>query len=971
MTKFFRLFALVLTMAALAPTANATTPDVNLDNAVDVVDVQTTVNIVLATSMPQWTGQGDVNGDVTVDVVDVQTLVNEILGLSTAALAIPDPGPVLARPVGLPWVRRVFALGGGIGATKTFSLGPGAPAWLSITSDGELRGTPPSVGQFAFILNVTTGGAPVLRPMSLTVSNQIPLVENEIVYVTAGATYSSAINGVLANDVDPDGHVLTATKIMDPLVGQMVLLTTGFFNYVIPANAEGVHGMAYEVSDGFGGVVRGSVKFIIIPANDTEIRAEDIVIPGMVQTGSSTRVTMAYRVPVGQSVTAVIAQIENTASIASLSPHTSGTLSPGATLWSATLATTGLAAGVHKVIITASVNGGPEIVRTRRIVVYTGTPLRVGPGAYPTTYDALLASVQGGAIVVDPGLYSSQFGVSLNSPLGGVLGSTHGPHALRVQMGGFGSEAGETRTLYGVTINQVNPAPTFQHNYVRSQGSGASVVMVSCKLIGLGTPATTSTPNAIDVQSNARAEILDCEIVDWYTAEDIGGGTSSPSLSSGAAITISTGSRVLMEDCRVIRCGHTRLGTGRIGGAIVVQGEFNTPFQSEITVKRTQFRDCFAWTSENAYGGAIGVTWATANLEDCVFEGNKISYPSPLYPPVAPTSSSYVAGGAIVAYQWGVINLFRCTFLGNSAQTQSAIASSIRVRSAGGALAAIGHSSIVADQCEFRDNFVSLNPGFINHVRGSVATVQRGSALRIENSRVIANGAFGSGRTLAAPFQVGGSDLGSNLEANVGARLTMINTLMAGNIGDGTSSLVRSEVPTSVSTPVPNQVILHHCTISDIQPTTVGGSVTGTVLHGTYGTLYIRDSIIWAPTIPAINWSGGGSTIVLHSTLGPVPSLGVATAANNLTTDPLFAPSGSWLLLPTSPAINAGTSLAQVSGLGPRSALDNLSPDTGQVDLGYHAPIPSAGVIPFTTTDAYTQGHLLGLHAAYAAPPPP
>jgi hypothetical protein len=270
----------------------------------------------------------------------------------------------------------------------------------------------------------------------------------------------------------------------------------------------------------------------------------------------------------------------------------------------------------------------------------------------------------------------------------------------------------------------------------------------------------------------------------------------------------------------------------------------------------------------------------------------------------------------------------------------------------------------------FKNNFVNLSSGLSNFVRGSVATVQRGSALRIENSLVLNNGGNDSMKTPAALFQVGGNDLGSNVEPNVGARLTLLNCLITGNMGDSEGCIVRSEMPTSIGTPTPNVVTLTHCTMGDPQPLAASGSVTGALIMGTYGNLSTRDCILWAPLTPAVAWSGG-TALVIHSAIGPLTSTGLTTVANNVLSDPLFDLSGSWLLTPGSPAINAGSSLAQVSGLGMRSALADLTPDTGQVDMGYHAPMPNAGTIAYTSVDAYTLGHQLALHSAYSTPPPP
>jgi len=63
----------IVTVTAFEP------QDVNQDNAIDVVDVQLTVNLILNTATPSYAGQGDANGDSALDVIDVQNIVNKIL----------------------------------------------------------------------------------------------------------------------------------------------------------------------------------------------------------------------------------------------------------------------------------------------------------------------------------------------------------------------------------------------------------------------------------------------------------------------------------------------------------------------------------------------------------------------------------------------------------------------------------------------------------------------------------------------------------------------------------------------------------------------------------------------------------------------------------------------------------------------------------------------------------------------------
>jgi hypothetical protein len=65
--------------ATLALTILHHATDINRDAAIDVVDAQRVVNLILALGSPSYAGEGDANGDSSVDVVDVQAVVNKIL----------------------------------------------------------------------------------------------------------------------------------------------------------------------------------------------------------------------------------------------------------------------------------------------------------------------------------------------------------------------------------------------------------------------------------------------------------------------------------------------------------------------------------------------------------------------------------------------------------------------------------------------------------------------------------------------------------------------------------------------------------------------------------------------------------------------------------------------------------------------------------------------------------------------------
>ena len=63
------------------PNGEASAGDLNLDGAIDVVDLQLCVNVVLGIEVsPDIIARADLNRDGEVTILDVQALVNIILG---------------------------------------------------------------------------------------------------------------------------------------------------------------------------------------------------------------------------------------------------------------------------------------------------------------------------------------------------------------------------------------------------------------------------------------------------------------------------------------------------------------------------------------------------------------------------------------------------------------------------------------------------------------------------------------------------------------------------------------------------------------------------------------------------------------------------------------------------------------------------------------------------------------------------
>lgn len=189
----FRFPLLLLALAlAFATGALAADPDadVNNDSAVDVVDVQATVNAILSSS---GDATYDVNLDGGVDVVDIQLIVNIIL-------AIPTPLSMATKPVEVqvstPFSSQVVAFGGT--PPYTFAASGALPAGTSLSTAGVLSGTVSSQGTYPFSvsLNDAVGPAKVFQT-SLVVgassSNSPAFISSPVTSVMVNQLYSYSI----------------------------------------------------------------------------------------------------------------------------------------------------------------------------------------------------------------------------------------------------------------------------------------------------------------------------------------------------------------------------------------------------------------------------------------------------------------------------------------------------------------------------------------------------------------------------------------------------------------------------------------------------------------------------------------------------------------------------------------------------------------------------------------------------------
>ena len=142
------------------------------------------------------------------------------------------------------------------GDTLTAHLEDG-PGHGTLTLDGE--------GGFTYVPNTgfvgtdsftyrartgETGTDPVTVTLHVTPVNHAPVAVPDSYTTSGDTTLTVALPGVLANDSDPDGNVLTAVLVSGPAHGTLTLQTNGRFGYTPDTGFSGTDGFRYRASDG-------------------------------------------------------------------------------------------------------------------------------------------------------------------------------------------------------------------------------------------------------------------------------------------------------------------------------------------------------------------------------------------------------------------------------------------------------------------------------------------------------------------------------------------------------------------------------------------------------------------------------------------------------------------------------------------------------------------------------------------------
>ena len=121
--------------------------------------------------------------------------------------------------------------------------------------------------------------APVSTDVDFLSTNDAP-VSNDDFYATNEDQLLSVTlpaNGLLLNDSDAEGHLLTVntSPVAGPTNGALVISSDGTFSYQPDLNFNGTDSFIYEVTDGNGGTGQATVTVAVAPINDAPVAAND------------------------------------------------------------------------------------------------------------------------------------------------------------------------------------------------------------------------------------------------------------------------------------------------------------------------------------------------------------------------------------------------------------------------------------------------------------------------------------------------------------------------------------------------------------------------------------------------------------------------------------------------------------------------------------------------------------------------
>jgi VCBS repeat-containing protein len=151
---------------------------------------------------------------------------------------------------------------------------------LTLNADGSFRYTPaPNFnGADSFTYRASDGGGSsnlATVDMTVTAANDVPAAADDAYSTAEDTQLTVAPPGVLTNDSDADGDVLTAVVGSGPAHGTLTLNGNGSFSYTPAANFNGADSFTYRASDGTANSDSATVAIAVSSVNDAPTAAGD------------------------------------------------------------------------------------------------------------------------------------------------------------------------------------------------------------------------------------------------------------------------------------------------------------------------------------------------------------------------------------------------------------------------------------------------------------------------------------------------------------------------------------------------------------------------------------------------------------------------------------------------------------------------------------------------------------------------
>ncbi len=152
---------------------------------------------------------------------------------------------------------------------------------LTLNADGSFTYTPNSdySGPDFFTYQVSDGNGGVDTAtvvINVNSANDNPVAVNDSYQVAEDGVLTVGGDGVLTNDSDADGDLLSASLVSGPANGSLTLNADGTFTYTPNSNYNGPDSFTYQVSDGNGGTSTATVNIDVVPVTDQPVAIDDV-----------------------------------------------------------------------------------------------------------------------------------------------------------------------------------------------------------------------------------------------------------------------------------------------------------------------------------------------------------------------------------------------------------------------------------------------------------------------------------------------------------------------------------------------------------------------------------------------------------------------------------------------------------------------------------------------------------------------